>query len=63
MNMLVDPDTIITKELYLNIGTATDEDSASLREYSYLIIVQEEKVTPAQSVFQQIKGIGQDIDT
>lgn len=63
MNMLIDPDTIIVKELYLNIATATDHDSSSSREYSYLIVVQEEKVTPSQSVFQQIKGMGQDIDT
>ncbi len=61
MNMLIDPDHLITKNMYLNVGTATDEDESSHREKAYCIIVEEEKVSPAESVFQQIKGIGQDI--
>lgn len=63
MNMLVDPDHLITKSLYINIGTACDEDIANVREWGWLIIVEEQKVSAATSVFQQIKGIGQDIET
>lgn len=63
MNMLVDPDHMITKELYISVGSATDIDENALREIGYLIIVEEEKVSPSTSVFQQIKGMGQDLDT
>ena len=63
MRMLVDPDTLITKQIYLNIGTATDVDESASREWGYLIILEERKVSAAESLFQQLKGIGQDIDT
>lgn len=63
MKMLVDPDHLITKEMYVNVGSATDEDQSNLREIGYLIIVEETKVTPSRSVFAQIKGMGQDLDT
>jgi len=62
MNMLVDPDHLITKELYINIGSNSDIDVSRDREWGWLIVLEERKVTAAQSVFQQIKGIGQDID-
>ena len=62
MCMLNDPDSFVTKELYLNLGSATDVDVSNVREIGYLIILEERKVTPAESVFQQIKGMGQDID-
>lgn len=58
---LVDPDTVITKELYINIATRTDYDLSSAREWGWMIILEEQKVTPAQSLFQQIKGMGQDL--
>ena len=63
MRMLVDPDTLITKEIYINVGTTTDVDESYLREWGYLIIVEEQKVSAAESLFQQIKGMGQDILT
>jgi hypothetical protein len=58
---VVDPDTIVTKELYINLGTRTDYDLASEREWGYMIILEEQKITAAQSLFQQIKGMGQDL--
>lgn len=59
---LVDPDTIITKSLYINITATTDYDESPSREWGWLIILKEMKISPAESVFQQIKGIGQDIE-
>jgi len=58
---VVDPDTLITKEMYINITTSTDSDTSYSREWGWLIILEEVKVTPSESLFQQIKGIGQDI--
>ena len=60
---LVDPDTLITKEIYLNLGSTTDVDESILREWGYLIILEQMKVSSAESLFQQIKGMGQDILT
>jgi len=48
--------------LYINIGSNCDIDVSRDREWGWLIVLEERKVTAAQSVFQQIKGIGQDID-
>ena len=61
MWFLVDPDRMVTKDLYINAGTTTDVDTALEREWGYMIILEEQKISPAQSLFQQIKGIGQDI--
>ncbi|SVD51478.1 uncharacterized protein METZ01_LOCUS404332 [marine metagenome] len=52
---------MITKQIYLNVGTATDVDESASREWGYLIILEEQKVSAAESLFQQLKGIGQDI--
>lgn len=62
MEFLVDPDHLVTKSLYINIGTACDIDVSQVREWGWCVVLEERKVTAAQSVFQQIKGIGQDID-
>lgn len=62
MEMLVDPDHLITQQLYINIGSQCDIDVSQVREWGWLIVLEDRKVTAAQSVFQQIKGIGQDID-
>lgn len=61
MTFLVDPDTIITNDIFINIATRTDVDVNNSRDWGYLIILEEQKITPVQSLFQQLKGIGQDI--
>lgn len=61
MCFLIDPDTMVTKELYLNFATTSDSDSAPERDWGYMVVLRERTVTPAQSLFQQIKGMGQNI--
>jgi hypothetical protein len=65
LNMLpeltVDPDCLVTKELHLNFQSTSESTTSPEREWCYLIILKDKKITPAQSVFQQIKGMGQDI--
>jgi len=63
MRMLVDPDHLITKELYINFANTCDVDVSQVREWGWLVILEERKISPTLSVFQQIKGMGQDIDT
>lgn len=61
MKMLLDPDHLITKELYINFANTSDTDVNKVRSWGWLIVLEEKKVTPAESLFQQIKGIGQDV--
>lgn len=60
--MLIDPDPIIVKELHITIGAVDETGFSQSRDYGYLIVLEERKLTPEQSVFQQIKGMGQDIE-
>lgn len=57
----VDPDTIITKELWISFANTKEGTNNPTREWGYMIELEEIKVSPSQSVFQQIKGMGQDI--
>ena len=59
--ILVDPDTIITKELHIVMCSTTENDVSPVREWGYMIELEEMKVTPSESVFQQIKGMGQKV--
>jgi len=58
---LVDPDTLVTKELYLSLSTTRDGTTSPDRLWGWLVLLREEKVTPSQSLFSQIKGMGQDV--
>lgn len=58
---LIDPDTFVVKELWLAGNSTTESATAPVREWGYQIVLEEVKITPSQSVFQQIKGMGQDV--
>ncbi len=62
MDMLIDPEHLVTKELYINFATATDVDIANVREWGWMVVLEEVKVSAAESLFQQIKGMGQNLD-
>lgn len=57
----VDPDTLVVKELYIGAASTAEQSTNPVRTWGYMIELEEEKVTPSQSVFQQIKGAGQDV--
>lgn len=59
---IVDEDTTIVKELWLGMASSQDGSDEPARLWNYLIDLEEVKISPEQSVFQQIKGMGQDID-
>jgi hypothetical protein len=58
---LIDPDTLVTKELYLSLSTTRDGTTSPDRLWGWMVLLREEKVSPAQSLFAQIKGMGQDV--
>jgi len=61
-DFLVDPDTLVTKELYLQACFTTESATNPTREWNYLVELEEVKITSNESILQQLKGIGQDID-
>jgi len=60
---LIDFDTLVVKELYLTMFVRSEGSTNPSRTWNYLIALEERKVTPWESLFQQIKGIGQDQDS
>tara|TARA_R100000781_G_scaffold109679_1_gene74747 strand:+ start:258 stop:794 length:537 start_codon:yes stop_codon:yes gene_type:complete len=58
---VIDVDTIIVKELWLTISAVDETGNSAKREWAYVIEVEEIKISPEQSVFQQIKGMGQSL--
>ena len=61
-DMLLDVDRIVTSELWVQLYGITEFTNFDTT-CNYYVELEEVKVTPAQSVFQQLKGIGQDIDS
>ena len=58
---VVDPDTLVVKELWIGASNTKEGTTNPQREWGYMVILEEEKITPSQSIFQQLKGMGQDI--
>ena len=57
---ICDADRIVTNELWIQTFGATETTTINTT-FNYYIELEEMKISPSQSVFQQIKGIGQDI--
>lgn len=59
---VTDPDHVIVRELLLSVGmhTSSDHESAEM-DVSYLIEIEEFKVTPTETVLQIVKGTGQSV--
>tara|TARA_R100001530_G_scaffold129233_2_gene99455 strand:- start:19 stop:540 length:522 start_codon:yes stop_codon:yes gene_type:complete len=57
----IDPDTIVVKELWIAMSSTTESATSPLREWGYMVILEEVKISSAQSIFQQIKGMAQNI--
>ena len=63
-SFLLDLDRIVTNELYVYAGIMANGGFTNPLpvKINYLIALEEVKITPSQSVLQQLKGIGQNID-
>lgn len=59
---LIDPDTVVTNALYIDLATLAEHTQAVVREFNYLVTLESMPILPAESILQQLKGIGQDID-
>jgi len=59
---LIDEDTLVVNALFINFLFHTESATSPNRDWNYLVTLEEYKVSPWESIFQQIKGMGQDID-
>lgn len=61
-DMLIDVDRLVTNQLYLSaIAYTASGDNPGTLALSYMVVLEEVKVSNSQSLLQQLKGIGQDI--
>jgi len=62
VNQVVDMDHVIVRELLLTLGMFTSSDHESvLMDISYLVEIEEFKVTPTETILQIVKGTGQSV--
>lgn len=59
--MLIDRDTTVTVALYFSIQATSESSTSPVRKWGYLVELEEEKVSPAESIILQLKGQGQDV--
>lgn len=60
---LLDLERIVTNDLYINLGYQQSGGGDVLKtRLGYMIVLREVDLSPSQSLLQQLKGIGQNID-
>jgi len=62
VDYVIDSDTIVTKELWVAFSSTVFGTTNPTRKWAYMIELEGLSVTPAESLFQQIKGMGQDVE-
>lgn len=58
---IVDPDHIVNRNLFINMYTTSNFSVAAARDYNYLLILREVKVSESEAILQMVKGVAQDI--
>ena len=51
---IVDPDVLIVKELWVAAASTKEGTVNPYRDWGYMVILEEKKISPSQSVFQDI---------
>lgn len=59
---LIDYDRIVTNDLYINACFLDENEIDLTPKIGYMIALKEISISPGQSLLQQLKGIGQDVD-
>jgi hypothetical protein len=58
---IMDPDHIVNRNLYINFYSTSDSSTSPTRDYNYLLILREVKVSESEAILQMVKGVAQDI--
>lgn len=59
---IVDEDRLITDRLYIAAQTTTESGTSPRRDWCFMVVLDAVKVSPLESVVQQLKGVGQDLE-
>ena len=59
---IIDPNTVVTNQLFLSAVSYAEHAQAVVREYNYMVVLESMNISPTESILQQLKGIGQDVD-
>jgi len=58
---IMDPDHIVNRNLYINFYSTSESTTSPTRDYNYLLILREVKVSESEAILQMVKGVAQDI--
>jgi len=58
---IIDSDTMLVKECWIAMSCTSDGTDEPNRIYNYMFELEEVKITPEESIIQQLKGIGQSV--
>jgi len=59
---VMDPDHVVVQELYISLGLYASSDHEAVEmDISYLVEIEEFKITPTQTILQIVKGTGQSV--
>lgn len=62
IDFLLDLDRIVTNDLFINAMYYDSASSSVDLSVAYMIVLREVTLSPSQSLLQQLKGIGQNVD-
>jgi len=62
IDFLLDLDRIVTNDLFINAFYYDSASSSVDTTVAYMIVLREVTLSPSQSLLQQLKGIGQNVD-
>lgn len=60
---IMDPDHIVNRHLYINAYISSDNTTAPVRRYNYLIVLEPMKISENEAILQLVKGVAQNIDS
>lgn len=62
--VVIDPDHLVTGRLFIGSATCCHHaDNALTSTWSYLIEIEDRRITPAENIISTLKGRGQDVTT
>lgn len=59
---IIDEDRLITDNLFISLQTSSASSVKPSREWGFMVVLDQVKVSPLESVVQQLKGVGQDLE-
>lgn len=60
--LLIDPEHLVTSGLYFNMYVTSDNATSPTREYNYMVVLREKKVSAKEAILSIIKAKAQDVE-